>query len=134
MSDALVINNPWVWYSLNIPPMTKMSNINSTKSGTQATCLGVMIRRCSLDSQHGRPDCHPANVVCSLFRYFNDDISNHNDQRPKHKTWTWEDNQLALYSYSKSNPSQRGYRKRMIGIWQECVSFQTTSQKLANQV
>ena len=28
----------------------------------------------------------------------NDYISNHNDQRPKHKTWTRDDNQLALHS------------------------------------
>ena len=32
------------------------------------------------------------------------------------------------------NPTQRGYRKRMIGIWQECSNFQTTSQRLAKQV
>ena len=76
-----------------------MSNLNITKRGTQATGLGVMIGRCSLDSQHGRHDRHPANVDCSLFRYMNGDISNHNDQRPKRKTWTREDNQLALHCY-----------------------------------
>ena len=31
-----------------------------------------------------------------------------------------------------SNPSLKGYRKRM--IWQECVSFPTISQSLADQV
>ena len=127
-------NNPWVWYSHNIPPMIKMSNVNITKRGTQATGLGVMIGRCSPDSQHGRPDRHPANVGCSLFRYMNDDISNHNDQRTKRKTWTREDNQLALQCYFRSNRSRRGYRKRRLGIWQECASFQTTSQRLADQV
>ena len=109
-------------------------NINITKRGTQATGLGVMLGRCSLESQQGRPSRHPANVGCSLFRYLNDDISNHNDQRPKRKTWTREDNQLELHCYFKSNPSQRGYRKRMIEIWQECASFQTTSQRLAHQL
>ena len=64
----------------------------------------------------------------------NDDISNHNDQRPKRKTWTREDNQLALHCYFRSNPSQRRYRKRMIDIWQEFASFPTTSQRLADQV
>ena len=107
--------------------MIKMSNLNITKRGTQATGLGVVIGRCSPDSQHGRPDVHPANVGCSLFRCMNDDISNHNDQRPKGKTWAREDNQLALHCYFGSNPSQRGYRKRMIENWQECASFQTTS-------
>ena len=59
---------------------------------------------------------------------------NHNEQRPKHKTWTMEKNQLALECYFRSNPSQRGYRKRMIEIWQERSTFQTTSQRLANHV
>ena len=93
-----------------------------------------MIDRCSPDSQHRRPNRHPANVGCSRFRYMNEDISNHNDQRPKRKTCTREDNHLALHCYFRSNPSQRGYRKRMIEIWQECASFQTTSQRLADQV
>ena len=50
------------------------------------------------------------------------------------QTWTREDNQLALQCYFRSNHSQRGYRKRMIEIWQECAKFQTTSQRLADQV
>ena len=29
---------------------------------------------------------------------------------------------------------QREYKKSMIEIWQECTSFQTTSQRLADQV
>ena len=107
--------------------MIEMSNLNITKRGTQAIGLGVMIGRRSPDSQHGRPDRHPANVGCSFFRYVNDDISNHNDHRPKRKTWIWEDNHLALHCYFRSNASQRGYRKRIIKIWQECASFQTTS-------
>ena len=69
-----------------------MSNLNIKKRGTQATGLGVMIGRRSLDSQHGRPGRHPVNAGCSFFRYLNDDISNHNYQRPKRKTWTREDN------------------------------------------
>ena len=116
VSGAQIKNNPWVWYSHNIPPMIKMSNLNIRKGGTQATGLGVMIGWCSPDSQHGRPDRHPANVGYSLFRYMNDDISKDNGQRPKRKTWTREDNHLALHCYFRCNPSQRGYRKRMIEI------------------
>ena len=67
-------------------------------------------------------------------RYRNDDVTNHNDQRPTRKTWTRKENQLAQQCYFRSNPSQRGYRKRMIEIWQECAKFQTTSQRLADQV
>ena len=95
---------------------------------TQATGLGVLIGRCSRDSQHGRPDRHPVNVGSSLSRYMNGDISNHNDQRPKRKTWVREDNHLALHCCIRSNLSQRRNRKRMIEIWYECATFQTTSQ------
>ena len=123
-----------VWYSHNILPIIKMFNHNITPRGTQATCLGVMIGRCSLESQHGRFDRHPANVGSSFFKYKNDDVRNHNHQRPKRKTWNREDNQLALHRYFRSNPSERGYRKRMIEIWQECANFQTTSQRLADHV
>ena len=94
----------------------------------------IIIIMCSLASQHGRPDRHPLNVGCFSFRYRNDDVTNHNDQRPTRKTWTKEDNQLALQCYFRTNPSQRGYRKRMIEIWQEYAKFQTTSQRLADQV
>ena len=44
------------------------------------------------------------------------------------------DNQLALHSYFRSIPTKRRYMKRMIEIWQECSNFQTTSQRLADQV
>ena len=111
-----------------------MSNHNIKKRVTQATGLGVMIGRCSPDSQYGRADRHPTNVGCSSFKYKNDNETNHDDQRPTRKTWTWEDNHLALQCYFRSNRSQRGYRKRMIEIWKECAKFQTTSQRLTNQV
>ena len=114
--------------------MIKMSNSYFTQRGAQESDLGVMIGRCSLDSQHGRSDRHPANVGCSLFRYTNSDLMNRTNQRPKRKTWTREDNQLALHCYFKSNPTQRGYRKRMMEIWQEFSNFQITSQRLVDQV
>ena len=85
--------------------MIKMSNDNITLRGTKATGLGVMIGRCSPDSQHGRPNRHPTNVGCSFFRYKTDDVKNHNDKRSKRKTLTREDNQLALQIYFRSNPS-----------------------------
>ena len=92
--------------------MLKMSNHNITHRGTKATSMGVMIGRCSPDSQHGRLDRHPGNVGCSFFKYTNDDLRNHNDQRPKRKTWTREDNQFALHCYFRSNPfTNRIYEK-----------------------
>ena len=44
-----------------------------------------------------------------------------------------ENNPFALHYYFKGNPSQRGYKERMIEIWQECANFQTISQRLADQ-
>ena len=61
-------------------------------------------------------------------------MSNKNNNDNERKAWTREDNQLALHYYFRSNPTQRGYRKRMMEIWQELSNFQTTSQRLADQV
>ena len=73
----------------------KISKQNMTKHGTQATGLGIVIGKCSPDSQYERPDYHPAKVGCSFFRYTNNELRNHSNQRRKHKTRTREDNQLA---------------------------------------
>ena len=108
-------------------------NQNTTQHETQAIGLGVMIGKCSPGSQHGWSSRHPVNVGWFFFGYTNDDLRNHTNQRRKHKIWTREDNQFALHCYFRSNPTQRGYRKRVIEIWQECASFQT-SQRLADQV
>ena len=63
----------------------------------------------------------------------NNNNHNNNNERPKRKTWTREDNQLALHCYLRSNLSQWGYRKTMIEIWPRWVNF-LTSQGLADQV
>ena len=47
-----------------------------TQRVTQATGLGFIISRGSINSQHWRPDRHPANVGCSFFSYANDDLKN----------------------------------------------------------
>ena len=72
--------------------MLKMLNLNMTQGGTQATGLGVIIGKCFPDSQQERPDCHPANVGCSFFRYTNENLRNNTNQRRKSKEWTEEDN------------------------------------------
>ena len=104
--------------------MIKMLNRNITQFGTPAIGFGVMIDWCSPDRQRGRPGLHPLNVGCSFFRYKNDYLRKYINQRSKHKTWTKEDNQFALHCYYRRNPTRRGYRKRVIEIWQECASFQ----------
>ena len=124
------ILNVWVRYCHNILPMR---NRNITQHGIQITGLGVMIGRCSPDSQHGIKR-HPANVGCSFFRYTNDDLSKHINQRYQHRKWIKKDNKLALLCYFRNNPTQRGHSKRMIEIWERCVRFQTINQRLAVQV
>ena len=105
-----------------------------TQRETQETGLGVMISRCSADSQQERPGRHPANFGCSFFRYATEELRNHTNQRGKCKTSIREDNRLAGHCHFRSNPTQRVRRKRMIDNWQEYASFQTTSQRLADQV
>ena len=116
-------NSPWNWYSHNIALMIKMLNQNTKQTGTRITGLGIMIGKCSTDSQHGRLDRYPANVGCSFFKYTDDDLTNPTNKRRKSKAWTRKENQLAQQWYFKSNHTQRGYKKRMIGIWQECLKF-----------
>ena len=55
--------------------------------GTQTYCLGIMIGRCSLNSQHGGPDRYPVNVGCYNPRYTNNDLSDQTTQTPTEK-WT----------------------------------------------
>ena len=80
-----------------------MSNHNITQRGIRATGLGVMIGRCSPDSQ--------LNAKHGLEKTIN-----------------------LHYTAILGATFHKGYRKRMIKIWQECANFQTTSQKLADQV
>ena len=47
--------------------------------------------------------------------------------------WTKEENKLVMRCYIKSDPSKRGYRKRMMAIWREEGVFETTEQRLADQ-
>ena len=86
-----------------------------------------MIGMCSPDSQHG-----DSSVILRL--YMNKDLSNQTNQRRQQRICTREENQLVFHCYFRSNSTQRGYRKRMIDIWKECVMFQTTSQRLVDQV
>ena len=39
-----------------------------------------------------------------------------------------------LYCYFRSDPTERGYRKRMIEIWIEFAGLKTTNQRFADQV
>ena len=47
--------------------------------------------------------------------------------------WTKEVNKLVMKCYIQSDPSKRGYRKRMLAIWAEIGVFETSEQRLADQ-
>ena len=50
------------------------------------------------------------------------------------RKWSDEDNRIAMMCYIASEPKQRGYRKRMVKIWEEQGTFRVTEQRLADQV
>ena len=101
-SGRATIYYPW--------KITKRSIIQNE---AQTISLGVMIGRCTLDSQHGRFDRHPATVGWSSFRYTNDSSFRYtNDeqisrshQRPQRKKWSREDNIQVLHCYFRSHPT-----------------------------
>ena len=43
-------------------------------------------------------------------------------------------NKLIMRCFIESNPSTRGYRKRLLAIWKEIGVFEVTEQRLADQV
>ena len=108
-------------------------NPNPNQCETQMIDLSVIIDRCSFDNLHWGPDRHLANVGCSNLRYTNKDQSNNPYERLQWKRWTRADNKNVIHCYSKSNHTQRGYRKRMSKIWRESTKFNSTNQRLANQ-
>ena len=53
--------------------------------------------------------------------------------RRKRVHWTKELNKLVMKCYLKSDPSKRGYRKRMLEIWNKIGVFETTEEQLTGQ-
>ena len=110
--------------------MIKMSNINITQRRNQAIGLCVMIGMCSPDCQNGRPDRLPSNSGCPFLgiRTTNQETIQTRDVNAKHG----QEKTTKLHCNFRRN-STLGYIKRMIEIWQECTSFQTSSQRLVEQ-
>ena len=46
---------------------------------------------------------------------------------------TEEENKLVMRCFYQSNPTRRVYRKQMIAIWREVVTFEITEQGLVDQ-
>ena len=55
---------------------------------------------------------------------------NHATARRK---WSKEENRLVMYCKFKSYPIVRGYRKRMMRIWEEVGTFEVKEQQLVDQ-
>ena len=47
--------------------------------------------------------------------------------------WTEELNKIVMKCYLKSDPKKRGFRKRMLTIWNDIGLFEVTEQQLAGQ-
>ena len=50
------------------------------------------------------------------------------------RRWTKEVNKLVMRCFYQSDPTRRGYRKRMIAIWREIGTFEVTKQRLVDQL
>ena len=79
VSSGLIINNPWVWYSLNILHINKDKSKHKSTRGP-VDWFWCHDGRCSLDSQHMGTDQHPVNVGYSSSRYTNDGQIDHSHQ------------------------------------------------------
>ena len=55
-------------------------------------------------------------------------------KRTPRTAWSKEVNKIAMKCFYKSEPSKRGYRKRMFAKWQEIGVFNVSEQRLADQV
>ena len=93
--------------------MRVIFNINSIRNdvdGTRTPCEGPSSGRILVAQQH-QPSRYPATA---------------------RKTWSKNDNKLAMMSYFKSEPLKRGYRKRLLEIWKEIGTFDLKEQQLAD--
>ena len=49
------------------------------------------------------------------------------------RKWHKEVNKIVMRCFYRSEPTKRGYRKRMLGIWKELGVFEISEQRLADQ-
>ena len=85
------------------------NNIN----GSQLAEQGPLSGRCSQQGNIGR---HHANPVIS-----------------KRRKWTSQENKIVMECYLLSEPKIRGYRKRMLSLWQQKSMFWVSEQRSVDQ-
>ena len=49
------------------------------------------------------------------------------------RRWTKKEKKLVMRCFYQSEPTRRGYRKRMITVWREIGTFEITEQRLVDQ-
>ena len=82
-------------------------------NGSQLTEQRPSSGRCSQQGNIGR---HHGNPVIS-----------------KRRKWTSQENKIVMESYLLSEPKIRGYRKRMLSLWQQKSRFWVSEQRLVDQ-
>ena len=85
------------------------NNMNGSRLAEQGSLSG----RCSRQGNIGR---HHANPVIS-----------------KRRKWTSQENKVVMLCYLLSEPKIRGYRKRMLSLWQQKGMFWVSEQRLVDQ-
>ena len=89
---------------------TKVSNngVNETGSSSESLSPG----RCPMERAHG-----PSRQSATARRI-----------------WSTQDNHTLMKFYYQSQPDKRGYRKRLLSIWNKNKMFAATEQRLCDQV
>ena len=82
-------------------------------NGSQLAEQGPLSGRCSQQGNIGR---HHANPVIN-----------------KRRKWTSQENKIVMECYLLSEPKIRGYRKRMLNLWQQKGMFWVSEQRLVDQ-
>ena len=85
------------------------NDVNGSRLAEQGPSSG----RCSQQGNIGR---HHANPVIS-----------------KRRKWTSQENKIVMECYLLSEPRIRGYRKRMLSLWQQKGMFWVSEQRLVDQ-
>ena len=85
------------------------NDVNGSRLAEQGPSSG----RCFRQGNIGR---HHANPVIS-----------------KRRKWTSQENKIVLECYILSEPKIRGYRKRMLSLWQQKGMFWVSEQRLVDQ-
>ena len=85
------------------------NDVNGSRLAEQGPSSG----RCSRQGNIGR---HHANPVIS-----------------KRRKWTSQENKIFMECYLLSEPKIRGYRKRMLSLWQQKGMFLVSEQRLVDQ-